>query len=254
MVALLLAGCTHPPIVAHTPPFQRNMLTNLEYPSLEILTYYMEGNAPLPEALETLASRIKELTAKQEVILDPPLQLPWTSVKGRDWTRDRSLDTDDIPRKRSDHILYLRVFYLDGKVGDTSYGQAAGAYGFDQITIYPETFRDRPFVSVGPVRVPYSDAAERNLVYETEVLLHEAGHAMGLVNNGIPMVHSHVDASEPCRCHSSNTRSIMFSGLDSIPLDSLVDPREIPRHDFDADDLADIKAFQDAARAEASTR
>jgi hypothetical protein len=149
----------------------------------------------------------------------------------------------------------LRVFYLDGKLGNTTYGEAAGSYGQDEIDMYPDTFRGRTVVSLGPAVIPYLDANKRDLIYENEVLLHEAGHAMGLVNNGIPMVHDHVDASETCRCHSSNSASIMHSGVDAIPLEyTWLKSSDLPRRDFDSDDLADIKAFQDTLNAEASTR
>jgi hypothetical protein len=74
---------------------------------------------------------------------------------------------------------------------------------------------------------------------DRHVLLHELGHAFGLVGQRIPMVRPHVDAEHPG--HSSNPRSIMHH-QPPMTLEGFV-YGDRPR-DFDADDRADLAAFR----------
>lgn len=76
------------------------------------------------------------------------------------------------------------------------------------------------------------------------VVLHEFGHAMGLVNNGIPMVTHHEASScgdESDSGHSTNQNSVMFCAVENST-DILGLFGNAPPTTFDEQDRADLKA------------
>lgn len=85
---------------------------------------------------------------------------------------------------------------------------------------------------------------------ERAVLTHEFGHALGLVNCGLPQVVERHDDEHPC--HSTDNNSTMYYAVhyaDDLAKWILDDDLQ-PIWKFSADDWADIRAFQ----AQASTR
>jgi hypothetical protein len=90
---------------------------------------------------------------------------------------------------------------------------------------------------VGPLPQP-PQAVER---LERSTLLHESGHAIGLVDNGLAMVRPHEDAQN--KGHSSDARSVMYWKVDSLQglRDYILQDGSIPDV-FDADDRADLHA------------
>lgn len=73
------------------------------------------------------------------------------------------------------------------------------------------------------------------------VLVHELGHAIGLVNNGIPMVKPHEAAAcngAPDQKHSTNTNSVMNCNVETSRVLDIFGT-SIPT-DYDADDRADL--------------
>jgi hypothetical protein len=74
---------------------------------------------------------------------------------------------------------------------------------------------------------------------EQAVMIHEFGHNLGLVNNGIPMVTNHEDSSHPH--HSSDQNSVMYWAVESNSVISVFGSNPVPWH-FDANDKADVQA------------
>jgi hypothetical protein len=77
--------------------------------------------------------------------------------------------------------------------------------------------------------------------YFRAVLIHEFGHALGLVNNGIPMVHNHEASScngAPDYHHSANQGSVMYCQVETSAIVPLFGNN--PPTDFDSDDKADL--------------
>ncbi len=246
----LLAGCLEGP-----NPIDRDddsttqaervalLLTNVDADRIVLLTYAVPGREANPAAMGWLAARLQELTGKVEVTVAAPQVLAsGTDSRDTNWTSEQadalfhSIALPDAP-PRTVAIPYL---FLDGH-GYNGYTEAAGWQDPDYIAIFPDTFRGTGLTEPAEVIVPVPDP---DGTQDHRVLLHETGHMLGLVNNGAPMQRDHVDRSERCQCHSSNEASVMFVGVDS--LESLA-RKMVFGEDFDADDLADLKAVQDAA-------
>jgi hypothetical protein len=69
------------------------------------------------------------------------------------------------------------------------------------------------------------------------VLLHELGHALGLVGEGVPMLRDHMDHAHPG--HSASPDSVMYY---RVPMNTQqVVSGDLSDH-FDSDDLADLAA------------
>jgi hypothetical protein len=209
---------------------------------LVIRTYHVEGRDPIPDAMRSIAQQLKDATQKRDVVLADPVRIDlgttstqanWTSAKAQE-----AFSGLDIPREAGTTNLVAILF--DG-YGYTSGTTARGFQAPEFIAIFPDTFRNLAGAT-RPVRVAvphpaYDGSGDR------QVILHEAGHMLGLVNNGLEMVHDHVDHTEACKCHSSNVESVMNTNVDLVDY-ALAG---LPAADrFDADDLADIRALQQA--------
>lgn len=82
--------------------------------------------------------------------------------------------------------------------------------------------------------------------YFRSVLVHEFGHAIGLVNNGAPMQSPHEASTcnnHPDQHHSTNQGSVMFCNVESSLAFGLFGSGG-PPNDFDDNDRADLRALQ----------
>jgi hypothetical protein len=248
LLAVLLAGC----LVGPAPPSSGGtasgdrvslLLTNERADRVVLRAYYVPGREPVQPVMDWLAGRVQDLTGKAQVTVAPfePLATGTDSIE-TNWTSERAaavFESLAIPDEaRTVQLVFL---FLDG-YGYNGYGTAAGWQAEHYIGVWPDTFRGAGMSEPVRVSVPVPDPEGKS---DRNVLLHETGHMLGLVDNGAPMVRDHVDRADPCRCHSSNPDSIMATGFDlAATVRHLVEPR-----DLDADDLADLRAFQDAAAA-----
>ena len=105
---------------------------------------------------------------------------------------------------------------------------AGVAYSGSAVAVFAQTIDDASTFAV---------AAE---TIERVTLLHEAGHLLGLVNGGTPMVTPHEDAAH--RGHSSNDASIMYWAVESDVVSTILGGRVDLNNPFDANDIADLRA------------
>lgn len=241
-VAVLLAGCSAPASLdadgSVTMPTSNEIafLWSSPFPALAIEFYLAPDLAPSPLAQEALVEAMENLTLKEVVSVETIPLTGWAAER-RAWTAE---DLTRLALEHSKHGLslgeygadgsaILHVYYLQGyhqsPLGTT---RGAGAEGraylfFDQPT------SARPLVQ---------EKSERH------TLLHEAGHAIGLVNCGLPMVTPREDPES--RCHSTNTESVMAGGEVTLwPPDPMRVPEDrVFVHTFDENDMADVRAFQ----------
>lgn len=245
-----LAGCINldgPNLSGHDatlPPSRLHLLlTNADADRILVAPYYVPGRAPVDSALEVLRDRLLEATGKREVVLLPAKVLAVASTSTEhNWTseeRQALFATLVVPQE--ERSVAMPLLYLDG-YGYSFGARAIALNGPDFISVFPDQFRGAGVNAPVHLKVPLelSDRIER------QVVVHEAGHTLGLVDNGVPMVRRHVDSSDVCLCHSSNPDSVMSAGAETLDT-TLTRLATGTAHDrFDADDLADLRAFQAA--------
>ncbi|MDP2310265.1 MAG: hypothetical protein Q8P18_29890 [Pseudomonadota bacterium] len=202
------------------------------YTSLQIEVDYVAGHAPDGAALEHLRSTLAELCDKPdgvEILLDD--EVPDQGSPAWSYATAQALEVTWRDRYRSPDtgVAVMYYLYVDGhSESDTEAGRILGyAYHGSSLVMFAETMAD---VSGGLL-------LGLGASVEPTVLVHEAGHLLGLVNNGVDMVedhqdtaHGHHDVSEDC---------IMFWAAET---DAIGDLLGAGTPDFDAECRADMRA------------
>lgn len=248
VVLLSLGGCLAPPEgfgdAGQLPvPDRVRLMLSDDADRIVIRQYYVEGREPDAGAVAWFVSRLGEITGKERVEAVPAVRVSFgpTSTEAN-WTDTyEAFASLDVPDDAG--AFTLPILYLDGH-GWNGYTTAAGWQAGGHIAIFPDTFRRVGItgtIRVGIVSPVYDGDNDRR------VLLHESGHMLGLVNNGLPMQRDHVDRAEQCLCHSSNPDSLMYTG--NHPLLDEAQRGFKPVLEPDEDDLADIRAYQKSANS-----
>lgn len=189
---------------------------------------YVAGHKPAQSAIDLLKSRMNEVVKKDSitVLVDDILPAQKSNLKTSDFEalkskyKDQSGDADTV-------VTY--VLYLDSNsASDTSEGRVLGlAYSHDTVVMFDEVIE-----SAANLRFSATDI-------EKAVLVHEFGHTIGLVNNGVPMQTNHEHSSH--KKHSSNSASVMTPAVETTTnLNNIIGG--LPTT-FDANDKADLCAF-----------
>ena len=202
----------------------RDYLSDSKYDTWIIEVDSVEGQAPSSGALELLRSRLQEVANKPGGI--EIRQSDTLAARGGTWSSRDILDLDsssqDVHTTGKTVVTHLLV--LDGEF--TTDNVIGVAIGHSTIAIFMQTIRD----GCGPICLPPgTDPIVRS------VLVHEFGHALGLVDNGIAMVNDHEDPEHPG--HSSNDQSVMWWQVETIGIFGL---GTAPPSTFDAADKADM--------------
>lgn len=237
---LLLAGCTIPKPVPQSL-YYRDLLGAEPYTRLVIQVDHAPGYAPSEAAKTHLLMTLKNVTRKSEIVFDVRESLPADARKV--WTADELIQLEAATRRTPHepptallHVLYPAGHYENrGSAGVAISGPVLGP-----VVVFLDVLRDVHLATpLGAVPLPNPDAAVHLL--ERSTLLHEAGHALGLVNNGLDMVKDREDADH--EGHTTNRESVMYyaiatqNGLREL----LLRDGSIP-DEFDADDRADLRA------------
>ncbi len=184
--------------------------------------------------LEALVGPAKTVTVPRELS-----EMERVDAGDGKYTADEILALADVHRQFpaqqgatvSLYILFLDGFYVvDGEERAEVLGVSLGDSGV--IAIFKPALTD--FVYQGQVQI----------FTEQSVLIHETGHALGLVDNGVPMVSDHQD--EEHFGHCSNPHCVMYwaneGGRDLLEFLA----RQSPSVDsvlFGEECLADVHAF-----------
>lgn len=204
----------------------RDYLRSKDYTSWLIEVDSVQGMSPGQGALDLLRSRMEEVVDKPAgVEVRTSDTLP---ARGGVWSANDILDLDaatqDHPTEGKRVVTHL--LFLDGRFEtDNVIGVAIG---HSTIAIFSQVIRDSCTVLNGCLSG--TDSVFR------AVLVHEFGHALGLVHNGIPMVNPHEDASHPG--HSSNQASVMYWEVETTNIFNVF--RGGPPTTFDAQDRQDL--------------
>jgi hypothetical protein len=198
----------------------------------------IEGMAPPNEnAMNLLKTRLASVVNKPDGIeVRAGDTLP---SRGGTWTvKDlKDYSSAHLNAKSGGKTAVIHLLFLDGRfenanalgvaLSQTRNGQVVST---GPIAIFSETIRSSCSILSGctssaPIWGP--------------VLVHEFGHAMGLVNNGAPMQTPHEDSGHPG--HSNNRNSVMYWAVETSDI-LTVFTGGIPDN-FDANDRADLCAL-----------
>ena len=198
------------------------------------------GREPATMALEGLQQTIAQVTG-----VEPVIGVAATLSAQGAYDRASLLSIhaarysgDPTTWKGADGLPVLHVLYLDGNFTE----RPAGGL---QLTGFPllVLFRDQvhpPAAVVGSLQVasPSGDGSERT------ALVHEYGHALGLVGCGLPELKPRQPQASPC--HSIDPESVMAHGYgrSADPWTMVVEDQAHSVWRFSADDWDDIRHYQ----------
>ncbi len=231
------AGCLDSLVGGGVSP--SDYVSSKTYRKLVVEIDYATGKAPSSELQSFLKGRLQSVVDKPDGVdfrLDESLgdaSRTWTDSAIRSYASDHaSLKTEG--NQAVLHVLFLAGHYQTSGVLGVTYGRGPIAIFSEDVDgmcsglVIPGTCSTAPFYH--------------------SVVLHEMGHALGLVNNGLSMVHNHEASTcdhgngnvQQDQRHSSNSNSVMFCGVEQAGL--LGTLGSTPPNDFDSDDRADIHA------------
>lgn len=229
VLTLALSGCIHERFTGDGAVQASDFASGERFTSLRIEIDYVDGVAPHPDATALLRTRAAERLDKPDGI-----QITSNSFSGgrATWSISSIKDAQDQVR---DHLpegseLTLHVLYLDGV-----YGPNEDVLGVQYERTAIAIFKERIQQSSAGVSLGFG-ARE----VERSVLVHEFGHAIGLVNNGVPMVRQHEHDDPEKRGHSDNDASVMWPAIETTGIFAAF--FETPPTNFDSDDIADLRA------------
>lgn len=246
LASLALAGCTTGPFadrVSQPGSAARELVDPGRHANLVVEIDYPAGHVPNAEAKSVLKSTLQDVTGRSasQVTFVEEASLPVEAGKKYTYEEIEALEQRHRSRHTSGDTAVLYVVYVaGGSAGDTDQGRVLGAvYRGTSIVIFKGNIQD----ATGGFSQPEERYVER------AVLVHEFGHAAGLVNIGAKMQTPHEDPEH--RGHSSNKKSVMYWAVENTA--GLVEflgcvagiscGSDIP-YQFDEQDKADLRALR----------
>lgn len=165
--------------------------------------------------------------------------------RDKTWSRIELYEIAD--KLLNDRIEYGQAFtafiFLNGKIKEDQPPLGTEILGVSFIFV---DLMDDGVARVGQTSAPNIGRAE----VERAVAIHEFGHAIGLVDSGIPMLENRIPPEEddPCQCHSDQPDSVMYHSVSNYQaaLEHIVqDGSQLP-YTFNDSDWRDIRSFQEA--------
>lgn len=225
-LAAASGGCLGDSLFGDVRP--HDYLSDRDYTTWVIEVDTVQGQAPSSGALDLLRSRLAEVADKPGGIeIRSSDTLP---ARGGTWSsRDiQDLSSSSRDTKTSGSTVVTHLLFLDGQFRTEDV--IGVAIGHETIAIFSQTIRD----NCTPLNGCLTGA---DSVFRA-VLVHEFGHAMGLVDNGIRMVNPHEDGEHPG--HSNNDGSVMYWAVETTNIFNVFSGG--PPTTFDSNDKADMRA------------
>lgn len=246
-LAVQVAGCTSGPLadrVSQPGSAAKKLIDPAEHAKLLVEIDHPEGYGPNEEALAVLKSTLVEVSGRAAADVEIRREASIPVEGSKKYTYDEIAALEDKHRSshtRGDTAALYIVYVAGGSAVDDNEARVLGAaYRGTSLVIFKGNIRE------GTKSGLLGTAPEERYV-ERAVLVHELGHALGLVNLGTPMVRDHEDKAhgEEGRGHSANERSVMYYNVDTsnVLLNVISGGANIP-FQFDADDKADLRALR----------
>lgn len=233
-IAILLAGCARPTASSECSSFAACLFDGDSTGPLSIVVHASPGHDVADHALTVLEAQLDDLAGRgSRVVRAPDLEpLPAEATLGD----LRALH--DADHRGDLHLYVAATTYLVGP--EPASGLSFPGRG--AVFLFPATLDFR----VEQANLTGADRAAARAALEAIVLVHEFGHALGLVGCGADMVRPH-GAGTPC--HSANPASIMHERVARVS-EWPAWEWEAPLGPFawDAEDLADVDALRSRLR------
>jgi hypothetical protein len=177
-----------------------DLLSADKYTSVSIQVQYMPGYALDPTALSNVTAYLTTLCNKPNGITVTQAQITSGGVDSLTPETVGILEKQNRTAYTTGTTLYLYILVTDGY--DTSANTLGFAYRNTSIALFGKNI----FTHSGGVGEPTRVSLESN------VLEHELGHILGLVNGGSAMVTPHEDTAHSRHCN--NTACLMYYAID----------------------------------------
>lgn len=205
-----------------------HLLVDSEINTIYIDIDFVGDRKPPKMAIEAVIENLNTVVPNKNVVVpEPTIIYVADDSEAYVWNIDEIYGLSQAHRhKGSNNEITIHILILNGRYEETTVG---GFFLLDFIAIFPQIFVfNQPEVIRG-------------------VLVHEMGHALGLVNYGAPMVNPRLPPKEDdsCQCHSTQESSPLYYKFSSVPwlLERIQDGKHIP-YKYNNDDLADIEEFK----------
>ena len=200
------------------------------YTRLIVEIDYVQGHAPDSAALALLEQRILERLAKPGGVslqVDDAIAAIGTASSAADLA---ALEAAHRETFSGGDTAALYLLYVDGhSASDDSAGSVLGlAYSSSSLALYPETIASAANRVVNATEV------------ESAVLVHELGHALGLVNLGTPQQTPHEDSAHPG--HDLKEGCVMNHAIESTNVRLVIQNSGSVPTQFCAECIADLQA------------
>lgn len=237
-----------------------DIVTAREYARLVIEIDVVEGAEPAPAALDLLEQGLAELRDGGhldkpdgiEVIVDDTLEPHEEEGHAYTTEEQRALSKDARDLSTEPGTAYIHMLYLDGHTElDEGDSRVLGyAYGGSYIAMFKESIESACDSSTVLGLLAPALQEEACEVTEAGVLVHEVGHLLGLVNNGLDMVTPHQD--EAHGAHDEDDGCVMYWLAERSDAVDVVADRflngETGVTPFDDECLADLSAAVEASQ------
>jgi predicted Zn-dependent protease len=206
-----------------------DILSDSSYTALDVEIDYMSGYKPTDEAVNQLDSFLEQRLNKPSGVEIHVSSDPVASMNQQAYSADdiRSIEEEERDNRSTDQskTLYVYMLIVDGEYNQSNV--LGIAYYNTSMAFFGPTIHDNS----GGVGQP------SRAVLETTVFRHEAGHNMGLVNNGSDMQTDHQDDANGKHC--TNDQCLMYYAVETTDYISNLSGGEVPPLDQNCkDDLA----------------
>ena len=220
------------------PPFSFNsklnpgdsavdFLASDDFDQLIVEIQYMEGHRPTGEAISRFQSFLEERLNKSTVTMMEPSVIPALGQNAYSANQIRDLEEEHRTVYPEEGILSTYFIIVDGE-WDVSSNVLGIAYYNTSMALFGKKIEE----ASGGLFQHGRDKIEAT------VMLHEIGHLMGLVNNGIEMQNDHQDEGHGKHCDESEC--LMYFAVRTTDFFANVFEGTIP--ELDEACLADLRA------------